>query len=1575
MPDQTPPPASSHAQLPLDNCLQQMLSEAREEAISDLSIDDVTALGTELWKWASPETGVAMRVRPAAGKDGRALGAYVLETVGPDRPFLVDSLLNACTEFGFEVKTLFHPILPSNEGHRSLIQIHLPVLTETEQNRLLEEVEATLHDVALATSDYVAMRERMATEIVRLETSPHVSERYKTEAVEFLKWICSERFVFLGMRDYTFKTAPDGTVLPEEPDMVEGSNLGLLRDEDRNVLNRGAEPLLLTDEISGFLSEPESLILAKATLESRVHRRVACDYVGIKHYGPQGNVIGETRLLGLYTAEAYNESVRNIPLLRRRVERVIELSGAVKGTHNEKALSNIMESWPRDELIQTKSEVLAPIMKGALHLIGRPRVRLFVRPDRFNRFVSAVVFVPRDSYDTATRVKIGQKLESAWNGRLSRFEPSFDGPAFVRVLYEIVLPDDALSPDIDALERDITELARTWNDRFRAGIITSDLDEQAKTSASLFMGSFTAGYREAFQPDEAMADIGMLSSIDAEHPIRLRAFRLKGDEPEKIRAKIYARNGAIALSDCVPVFERMGLFVAFETGYPVTPMSKPVADAPDTYWVHSLSMRRGDGKMIDLDAIGAAFEAAFVAIWRGQAENDGFNALIFNAGLTWREAALCRTLSAYRHQTGLDPARPTQIEALNANPKLTRMLVDLFKARFDPAIEDDRALAQTSLRANIDNGLRDVKSLDHDRVIRRTADLIMATQRTNYYQTNSDGSPRPFIAIKIATQDLEDVPAPKPYREIFMSSPQVEGVHCRFGAVARGGLRWSDRRDDFRTEVLGLVKAQQVKNAVIVPVGSKGGFFPKQLPANGTREEIRDAGVEAYKTFITSLLDVTDNLIDGQVKPPKQTVIHDGEDPYLVVAADKGTATFSDIANEISVGQGFWLGDAFASGGSAGYDHKKMGITARGAWEAVKRHFREMDKDIQTEPFTVIGCGDMSGDVFGNGMLLSKQIRLQAAFNHLHIFVDPDPQDPERLWEERQRMFDLPRSSWMDYDQSLISAGGGIFDRSAKSIDLSDEIKALTGLKSDSVTPDELIHALLKTQVELLWFGGIGTYIKARSESHAEAGDRANDGLRVNGRELGAKVIGEGANLGLTQAGRIEAARHGVRLNTDAIDNSAGVDSSDHEVNIKILCTEAMRRGDLPTGERNTLLASMTDDVAKHVLAHNYAQTGALSIAVKDAAADHDAYERLMVKLEGRGVLDRTVEGLPDTATMSTRASEGKPLTAPEIAVLMAWTKIVLFDDLIASDVPDDPYFIDTLRGYFPKALLQYEDAMQAHRLKREIIATVLANRLIDVTGPLFLMRLREQTGEENASIVMAYEVARNLLNGEDLQSEIAALDNKVPATQQMALTKALADALSELAQGLIDHGLQPAVETNLNEVGPCLNAMRETLDKSLSGFEAKRLNKLTKKLAKDEVPSELAETIAKANFVSEAPLLVDLAREQEADPKHVFATYQTIGEALSIDRLRDKATSAIPNMPFWDRLATRRLVRELEGQQAAATRLALEAESSDAWLKTMATPCSNLVKDIKTYTATNPNFAQFTLAAGAVRNFMQTAT
>ncbi len=1577
MPDQPQSATSPMGDVRLDDVLKSFREEAASENLTSLKSGDIDVLATAIADFAAGFEGDAsrVRVRDAKGADDKLIGTTVLEAVGPDKPFLVDSLLGLCAELGFEVRALFHPILETDRGHKlSVIQLHVPALSAAECRSLKDEAEATLRDVAMSVADFEAMQTRMRDEITRLEQTTHCQGGACDEAVAFLNWLADEHFVFLGVRDYKFETGPDGTVLPEEPIMVEGSNLGLLRDEKRNVLNRGAEPLVLTPAIGSFLSEPAPLIVAKATLRSRVHRRSLCDYVGVKHFDEKGSVIGETRFLGLYTAEAYNQSVRSVPLVRRRVTKVLEATSAIEGSHNFKALSNLLETWPRDELLQADADTLIPMMKGAVRLVGRPRTRLFVRRDQFNRFVSVLVFVPREAYDTSVRMRMGEKLTKAYSGRLVSYQPRFDASPLARVHFHIELTDGTVQPDLTELEASIAAIARTWDDAFRGALMEAGLDQDDFERASGFRSGFNAAYREAFGPEEALIDVEAIRKLSNTRPVRLRAFREDKDPEHVVRAKIYARDGAIALSDCVPVFENMGLFVDFETGYPVTPNPKPAENGPDTYWVHALQARSGEDSTLDLDDIAERFEDAFVAIWQGNAENDRFNSLVFTSGATWREAALCRTLCGYRHQTGLDPARATQIEALKRHPKLTRALLDLFEIKFDPASQQDlktRQAAAEEKLAQIETRLNDVSSLDEDRVIRRIARLIMAIQRTNFWQRRPDGTPHPFISFKIASQEISDLPAPKPYREIFMSSPEVEGVHCRFGAVARGGLRWSDRRDDFRTEVLGLVKAQQVKNAVIVPVGSKGGFFPKQIPANATREQTRDAGISAYRTFINALLDLTGNLIDGKVHQPANTVVWDGDDPYLVVAADKGTATFSDIANEISLEHGFWLGDAFASGGSAGYDHKKMGITARGAWEAVKRHFREMGKDIQSEPFTVIGCGDMSGDVFGNGMLLSKQIRLQAAFNHQHIFIDPDPKDTERLWQERQRMFDLPRSSWMDYDQSLISEGGGIFDRAAKSIPLSPEIKKLTGLSQDEATPDELLHALLKADCELLWFGGIGTYVKATHETQGDAGDRANDALRVNGRELKAKVIGEGANLGLTQAGRIEFARRGGRLNTDAIDNSAGVDSSDHEVNIKILLSQAIRNRDLPSGKRNGLLADMTDDVARHVLAHNYSQTGALSLAESTAGRDHEANERLMCYLETRGVLDRKVEGLPSTSDMQERATNKAWLTRPELAVLMAWSKITLFDDIVASDVPDDPWFTTTLEGYFPEGVRQFGDAMQAHRLKREIIATVLANRLIDAGGPLMLLRLRERVNLTNSQICRAFETARHLLDFPAYQDAVNVLDNKVSASTQIELHQLGADAVMDVTAALLRSARDTGLEEAVKRFTPAFKALDKHLEDALSGFEAQQYRKRITAISNNGISDKLA---SRAALMPLLPIGIDIETLSSASgvkPAEALDTYLKLGDVLRLDRLRFEAGRNLDEASYWERLATRRLIEDLRRHQADAAAEALSAGDPQAWLSGRDMSRKALLQQLNQLSSARANFAQFTLAADAVRGFM----
>ena len=1565
---------------PLEQVFDQIQRESGHEDLTGLTERDLKFLARRHWHWAENAAPGAQDVRvllDAEGEDGGMLSRTIVETVSPDMPFLVDSVLGECGGQGFEVATLFHPVVAMQDGRKiSIIQVHLPVLTHEEAKRVEAGVRRALSDNAMAVADFEAMRSRMQQEIERLQRSPHLKDADRDEAVAFLKWLSKEHFVFLGCREYEFETDGDGQVLPEEPIMVDGSNLGLLKDEQLNVLSREAEPLVLTPEIGALLSEPFPLIVAKSTLTSRVHRRVACDYVGVKKYDDNGRVNGEVRFLGLLTAEAYDETARSIPFIRRRVQKIMDAADATPGGHTEKALANLLETWPRDELFQTPSRVLRPIIMGALHLIGRPRTRLFIRQDQFDRFVTAIVYVPREAYDTALRQRITQELTSAYKGRLTRFRPYFDSETLVRVHFEIWLDQGHPMPDLVALEARIMEIARTWEQAFRAALVQSGLEQGHQENARCFIGAFNAAYRESFSPDEAMRDVAAMAHLSSARQVLARAYRMESDGDDKIRVKIYSRSGSIPLSACVPIFERMGLFVDFETGYPVRPSEPPAEDAPETYWIHDVAMCTTDGSAIDLDSVRTQLEDTFVAVWSGLAENDGFNRLVLSANATWREAALIRALAGYRRQSGMDQPQYVQETALSAYPAIARLLLQLFAIRFDPARQgtlEDRAAAARDVRAEIETALRDVSALADDQVLRRLADLVMSVQRTNFYQIASDGQPQAFMSLKIASRELEDLPEPKPFREIYMSSPRVEGVHLRFGPVARGGLRWSDRASDYRTEVLGLVKAQQVKNAVIVPVGSKGGFLPKQLPDRSDRNAWFEAGRDAYKEFIRALLGVTDNLVEGEVTHPANTIVWDGEDPYLVVAADKGTATFSDTANAISEDMGHWLGDAFASGGSAGYDHKKMGITARGGWEAVKRHFREIGKDIQSEPFTVIGVGDMSGDVFGNGMLLSPEIRLVAAFNHMHIFVDPDPQDAGKNLAERQRLFDKPQSSWADYNKGILSSGGGIFERSAKAITLSDEIKALTGLSRDAVTPDELIHALLKAQADLLWFGGIGTYVKAAHETHASAGDRANDTIRVDADQLRVKVIGEGANLGVTQAGRIEFALRGGRINTDAIDNSAGVDSSDHEVNIKILAAEAIREGALDSSQRNALLADMTDEVAALVLRHNYTQTFALTLAEATARDDHDALERLMEYLEDRGVLNRALETLPETGEMKVRAERGQPLTRPELAVLLAWSKITLFDDIVKSDIPDDPYFEGLLTNYFPSPINTYSTAMANHRLKREIIATIIANRVLDMSGPVALLRLREVTGGDNAQVARGLEAARAVLNFDEFQREVDQLDNQVSAEVQTDLRLLAATAMVDAALWFIETHPDLHVGDAVKHTQTPLNEFKAILASIHSPFPAARIEREARSLMKRGAPEELARWAAAMGHFAQGLLIVDLAGKLEIGVHEAGKAFYTIGDQLRIDRLRATARDNLLNADYWDRVAGRRLLNELVRMQADATEKALSESGAEAWLAARNDARLALLSELHTLGKDrNWAFARFVLAADALRQFMR---
>ena len=1529
--------------------LRGLYEDASVDELGDLSLADLAALAHDFWMWRAERASDEQltRIRRGVGAGGRQLERDILEIVGPDMPFLVDSVMGELADQGVAALAMFHPVAPSvkGKGRDSLIQIHLPRLSAQRAKALHEGVRASLADVRDSVADFHAMRTRMldcATELEQAKTNAPEAE--VAEAVALLRWLAADKFTFLGARDYKYQRDPDGGYKADEPEILSRTCLGMLRDVERYVLRTSAEPMVLTPELRRLVSEPAPLVVSKSTLRARVHRRATADYVGIKRYNENGEAIGEVRFVGLFTSESFTEPTRNIPVLRRKAEWVMEQAGFTPGGHNAKTLRKIIEYYPREELWQMSREELLTISRGILHLLDRPRARVFTRRDRFNRFVTALAYIPKDRFNSVLRERVGEAIARAYGGTVESFQPQLGEGQLARVLFVIgdierTRPD----PDPRALDAEITQLTNTWEDAFSAALLKSELFDAPgrENAANRFQDAFTAAYRERYPVEEALIDAAEILGAEDHEIIRARAYRLATDAENIMRCKFYARGDVLALSATVPILENMGLFVDSELNYELHLRSGPLHPSQRIF-VHDIETRTADGKPIDLERAGKMFEQAFAAIWNGAAENDGFNRLILALPCSWREAALVRALARFRQQTGLDPSQGIQEQALANNPKIASLILAFFKARFDPNLPETmetREARSSRLEFMIEAALNEVVGLDEDRALRRIAHLVKAIRRTNYYQPGSDGQPKAYMSFKIDSHAVAELPAPKPYREIWVASPQVEGVHLRFGPVARGGLRWSDRRDDFRVEVLDLVKAQQVKNAIIVPVGAKGGFFPKRLPPRGA-PGFQEAGVEAYKTFLRGLLDVTDNIVGDAIMPPKSVVRWEGDDAYLVVAADKGTATFSDIANGISAEYGHWLGDEFASGGSVGYDHKAMGITAKGAWEAVKRHFREVGKNIQEEEFTVIGVGDMSGDVFGNGMLLSRKIRLLAAFDHRDIFIDPNPGDCEKAWIERKRLFDTPRTSWQDYDKTLISKGGGVFSRSLKSIEISPEIAALTGVDKAQVTPAELISALLKSPCELLWFGGIGAYIKARSESHADVGDKTNDALRVDAEDLRAQVIGEGANLGVTQKGRIAAARNGVRINTDAIDNSAGVDTSDHEVNIKILLADVVRSGALKLEARDKLLESMTDEVGQLVLADNYDQTGALTLVQASASADLDSHERFIQRLEAAGKLSRRVEGLPLTSEFAALRAQGLGLTRPELAKLVAYAKIDLFDALMATKAPDDPAFAGPLKAYFPQALWKYETQMQAHRLRREIIATKLANDLVNRCGPSFVDRVREVSRADAVTIALSFEAARRIYDLDGLVDRINALDNKAPAPAQTALHQRVAKALRRLTTYLarnagFDSDAPPSVLDIVARYRDAVGEQRKTIWADISEVERARATSDQNALMELGAAEALAQEAALLTPMTVALDVADLARQANWPIHRAAQLHCVAGAQFGLDALRD-AAGALTLEQHWDRLVVRRAAEEfaaiqLKLAEAAAGAIGAPPKTADA--------------------------------------------
>ncbi len=1221
------------------------------------------------------------------------------------------------------------------------------------------------------------------------------------------------------------------------------------------------------------------------------------------------------------------------------------------------------------------------IARGILHLSDRPRVRLFTRVDPFDRFISVMLYIPREIYQAQMQKQAGEILARAWCGRVSASYSYITESLLSCIHYIIgVTPGDHFDPNIADVEADIENITRSWPQKVEALVENTSVLETVKAPYDginwmTWAAAFPAGYQERYTSAEAVTDTACLHGLSVETPVNVRAYQRLEDDENHFCFKLYTRaEKAIPLSDILPVLGNMGVRTLEEYGYHVR--SQDIG----TYWVHEFILKLPRSHAGAFADFRDEFEQTLLALWYGRTEDDGFNALALT-GQSWREVALLRAFCRYRIQSGLDPSPDIQQAALRENPEVVEALLSLFNAKFalDGGDAKLRLTAVEAAAANIETLLQKVASLDHDRVLRRLAALIGAIRRTNYFQKGADGNDKPYISFKIASRELADLPEPKPYREIFIWSPGVEGVHLRFGPVARGGLRWSDRKDDFRTEVLGLVKAQQVKNAVIVPVGSKGGFFPKKLPKNGTPDEVKNAAIIAYKTFLSGLLDLTDNLDGkGNIVPPVDVIRWDDPDPYLVVAADKGTATFSDIANGVSADYNFWLGDAFASGGSVGYDHKVMGITAKGAWEAVKRHFREIGKDIQAETFTVAGVGDMSGDVFGNGMLLSKKTLLVAAFDHRDIFIDPNP-DPEKAFAERERMFALPRSSWQDYNSELISKGGGIFPRSQKSIPLSPEIKALLDLEANEVSPFELMQAILKARVELLYFGGIGTYIKAPAQAHLDVGDKANDAIRIDGAEVRAKVIGEGANLGLTQAGRISCAESGVRLNTDAIDNSAGVDCSDHEVNIKILLSQVIASGKLKTEARDDLLASMTDDVARHVLKHNYDQTLALSLQEATSADDNGAQQAFMSGLEKRDRLDRKVEGLPSNSALEARKVGGHGLYRPELAVITAYAKLVLFDDIVAGTAPDDAGFEPVLMRYFPPALHVYVDAIRKHRLHREIIATVVSNEVVNVCGPSFAMRATRGAGVDTSALVLAFEATRQLFDINTLWSEINALDNRISAVAQMALYSDLASFVRHQTYWIARRNATQASDlaTMLKPYAEGVSSLLTQGDAALTEPMKARLADRVAELEALGCPADLATRITRLSGFHHASDIIDLASEKKKPLDRTAELYFLTGAHFGFDGLQAGAGNLASHDP-WDRMATRRLIEDVLSEQKTVVKTMMArmspsespAQIIENWEtenKTLIEPLQSMMADMETG---GWSFAKLTIVNALIREW-----
>ena len=1499
----------------------------RDVSVTDLAQitqEDLNGLTVSLWREVLVRKGDSAKIKvfnPDVEKDEWQSAHTVISVVCRNIPFVIDTLKLVLNELNIKLHRVFYSEIKSertksgklnslNAKSAEELVLYFEIdqtSLNTERDEIKSRIECALLDVSLVVDDFGTVVQKVKGALKQSKSDKFTSKMDDIEEHQtFLTWLLGEHFTFIGCDKF----------------IVKGDAVHLAKDSQMGLLKRSdflQEPLPF--ELFDTLKKQSLIHFSKASQRAMVHRPAYPDVVYIKRFNDAGELISGYRFIGLYTSSVYSGTPKDIPIVRNKISNVLAKSSYSEGSHYFKELSQILYTFPVEDLLLCTEETLLNNVVEVLHAQERKELKLFMRCAGNKKFVIATLYVPRDIYSTEVRRTFEELICRTLEVEDIDFQTylSESNLARLRVVLRLKSPLDQVLEE-QAIQERMKQLTRRWCEEMHDALIEQFGEERGIKLTKKYTDAFPASYQDGFSSRVAVADIERIESLynDEQRSMTLRFYRSMEPNSSELKLKLFHQDGSLLLSDLIPILENMGLKVAEEYPYKVMPIGEK------SFWLYDFTLLYSQVKNFDPDAYRARFCHAFLSVWYQKTDNDPFNKLILGAGLNWRDISMLRAYAKYLKQLRFGFSLSAIAKTLLVHNNLVKDIVGLFTLRFDPRKAGDLT-KQEKLQDKIINELNDVKNLNEDRVLRKYVELIMATVRCNYYQT-VDGENHDYISFKFDHGLLSEIPLPRLNHEIFVYSPRVEGVHLRGGKVARGGLRWSDRGEDFRTEVLGLVKAQQVKNSVIVPVGAKGGFVAKKLTPEMDRESFLNEGISCYKIFISALLSITDNLDNGSVIPPVDVVRYDNDDPYLVVAADKGTATFSDIANELATDRNFWLNDAFASGGSNGYDHKKMGITARGAWISVQRHFRELGVDVQTQSISVVGIGDMAGDVFGNGMLSSKCISLLAAFNHLHIFIDPSPKDNEANFKERLRLFETPRTGWNNYDKKLISAGGGIFDRSAKSITVTSEMSKRFDIYQKEITPTALITLLLKSQVDLLWNGGIGTYVKATAETHTDVGDKANDVLRINGNELGCKVIGEGGNLGFTQLARIEYALNGGYCFTDAIDNAAGVNCSDLEVNIKILLDKLVSKGDLTVKQRNVWLVNMTDEVSQIVLANNYRQAQSISLSYSDSYKRIEEFRRLIIDLEDKGKLNRALEFIPTDDVLNEYKSKQRGLTRPSISVMLSYAKNELKEALANEKIADDLYLLKEAEKIFPNSLVKkYQQEVHQHPLVTEIVATQVSNDLFNSMGPTFTYRIMASAGCSFLDVSKAWVAARDIFSMPEILDEIEALDNIITTEVQGILIERLKRMVRHATRWLVRNHRSDLDTGNLVK---CYQAPLKKLvtqfDELLIGSSMDHRKSVIDSLVQDNVPQALAASLASSDQIYAMLGVISIAKKSEVKPEQALRVYFHSGESLKLFDI-SKQLNLLPVVNHWQSLARESMRDDLEWQQLRISKGILE--------------------------------------------------